>query len=160
TPNRTGALKRVIESDRMIRKCESASRSSGRIPHERPIRRRISHPCSFWFLQIFHRTDFYGSFAPLTRRWDSLGPLDRFVQVLAFKDVIAGELFLRFGEWPVNRDRQPILHPHARCSASRFQFLAADQNTSLPSVGHHRSVPRRDSIKLFGRKRLLGFLRV
>src|SRR6266850_6695123 len=91
------------QRDRMTPKCGSASRQYGRIHVETQIRRQTSDPHSFRFLEIIYRADFYRSFTALAPRWNSLAPLDCFVQVFAFENVITGKLFLGFGKWPVDR---------------------------------------------------------
>ena len=49
-----------------------------------------------------HRADFYGTDATGEGRRDFLGPVDRFVEIPAFEDVVTGELLLGFCERPID----------------------------------------------------------
>src|SRR2546427_5941591 len=115
----------------MLPRNESTLRECGRTPAERPVRQPLLRLCSLGSLEIIHRTDFYGSFTPFAHCWNPLAPFDRFIEVLAFEDVVPGKLFLRFGEWLVNRHRHTVLHTDRGCSRRRFETLDSEQNTLL-----------------------------
>jgi hypothetical protein len=90
--------------------------------------------------------------------WNSAGPLDGFIQILAFEYVVAGELFLGFGKWPIDRHWQPILNSDCGRRPRRFQFFAAEQDAFLSRIGHDRSVPVHNPTQFFGRKWLIGLM--
>src|SRR5579864_3322548 len=50
---------------------------------------------------------------------------DSLVETAGLDQVVAGELFLGLGEWPIGCERLAIAHTNGRCGVGRLQRVAA-----------------------------------
>src|SRR5438094_98637 len=76
------------------------------------------------FRKIVHGTNLDASFTTTADGRNSFAPFDCFVEVLAFQNIVAGQLFLRFREWSVRRQHLSIAQPHRCCSVRRLQGVS------------------------------------
>jgi hypothetical protein len=58
------------------------------------------------------------------------GDFNRLVKIIAFDDVIAGHLFLGFGERTLTHQQLSIVHAHGLCFGRGSQTIAMLANTS------------------------------
>src|SRR6476646_12135270 len=68
------------------------------------------------------------------RAGDPRGDLDRLVQVARLEHVVAAELLLRLGEWPVGRRHLAVAYAHRRCGSGWLQPIAIDEMPARPDV--------------------------
>ena len=97
------------------------------------------------------RTNFHRSVAHARHL---LGPPDCRIEVFGIDKVVAGELFLRLGEWAVQRPRPPPRKPDGRRGCHRLQLVAAEQGAGLPQFLSVGPVSGIDLLHLLPRERL------
>src|SRR6266436_19856 len=91
------------------------------------------------------------TFSAAANQRDFRGPPDRFIQILAVQNVIAGKLFLGFRERAVQRDRLTTLHPNGGGRAGRLQRLRRPVNTELLGLLHDRPMCGRSPLDFLRR---------
>ena len=128
------------------------------LPENRIDRRTGGHP--FRFRQAGQRPDFDASFpAPAPGR-NPHCPFDRFVQVFAFENVIAGQVFFGFRERSVGHQRLALRHPHRSRGGDRRQRFRALQHALPPGFVHHDVMTRANLLGFLGRQPTRRFGRI
>src|SRR5271167_2378510 len=61
---------------------------------------------------------------PVTGSGDLLRHSNHFVQIAGFNQVVAAELLLGLGEWPITSQPLPVVHAHGGGSSGRLERVA------------------------------------
>src|SRR5262249_7901197 len=96
------------------------------------------------------RTNFDATIRTETARRNLARPLNRFLDSFTIQNVVAGELFFRFSEWAIRRQRLAVtVRANSDGCRCRLKRLRAMKYSALFRLAHHGAMSQGDFFVLF-----------